>query len=227
MIEGMDLEWYGQSAFRLTDGERTVFIDPFGDMSRLTGPRGMRWDYPPISGVSADLLLVTHEHLDHNGVEAIDGDPVVLRGAGTHESPVGTVVGIASEHDDVAGTQRGPNTLFVLELGGMRVAHLGDLGQAALREAQAAALGTVDVLMVPVGAGPTIGAEEAMAIVVATQARIVVPMHYRTERIDWLEPLEGFAARFSRVERADRPTVDLASVAVDGGGPVLVVPAAP
>src|SRR5690349_4661554 len=112
----MELQWYGQSAFRLSDGGRTVFIDPFGDMSGLAAGRGLTWDYPPISGVSADLLLVTHEHRDHNGVEAIAGDPVILRGAGTHESPVGTVVGIASEHDDAAGTQRGPNTLFVLEL---------------------------------------------------------------------------------------------------------------
>src|SRR3954470_7267585 len=72
----MQLEWYGQSAFRLTDGQKTVFIDPFDDMSPIAG-RGLQWDYPPIAGVSADLLLVTHEHLDHNGVGAIGGDPVV------------------------------------------------------------------------------------------------------------------------------------------------------
>ena len=89
----MRLEWYGQSAFRLTDGETTVFIDPFDDLSPLS-TRGMRWDYPAIAGVRADLLLVTHEHLDHNGIGAIGGDPVVLRStAGTHESPVGHVLG--------------------------------------------------------------------------------------------------------------------------------------
>jgi len=220
----MELQWYGQSAFRLSDGGRTVFIDPFGDMSGLAG-RGLTWDYPPISGVSADLLLVTHEHRDHNGVEAIEGDPLLVRGAGTHDTPVGTVVGIASEHDDAAGTQRGPNTLFVLELGGMRIAHLGDLGQAALRDAQAVALGALDLLMVPVGGGPTIGTDEAMAIVEATGARLVVPMHYRTERIGFLEPLDGTLARFERVHRSETPTVDLG--AVDGDGPVLVVPAAP
>src|SRR3954470_8094707 len=184
----MDLEWYGQSAFRLSDGERTVFIDPFDDMSAMAD-RGMQWDYPAIEGVTADLLLVTHEHLDHNGVGAIGGDPVVLRGAGTHESPVGEIVGIASEHDEVAGTQRGPNTLFVFSFGGMRVAHLGDLGQSALRPAQLEALGRVDLLMVPVGGGPTIGAEQAMAIVDAVGARLVVPMHYRTGRTDFLEPV--------------------------------------
>jgi len=109
----------------------------------------------------------------------------------------------------------------------MRIAHLGDLGQAALRDGQLAALGTVDVLMVPVGAGPTIGPGEAMAIVEATQARLVVPMHYRTERIGFLEPLDGTLERFGRVHRADTPTVDLDALAGDAEGPLLVVPAAP
>src|SRR3954454_12560645 len=226
IIGGMDLEWYGQSAFRLSEGERTVFIDPFDDMSPIAD-RGMQWDYPAIEGVTADLLLVTHEHFDHNGVGAIGGDPVVLRRAGTHESPVGEVVGIASEHDDVAGTQRGPNTLFVFSLGGMRVAHLGDLGQRELRREQLAALGHVDLLLVPVGAGPTIGPDEAMAIVEATQARLVVPMHYRTERIGFLEPLDATLERFARVHRADTPTVDLGSLDESADGPTLVAPAAP
>src|SRR5205807_7971567 len=62
----MRLEWFGQSAFRLDDGETTIIIDPFDDLSPLTQGRGMRWDYPPIAGVEADLVLVTHEHLDHN-----------------------------------------------------------------------------------------------------------------------------------------------------------------
>ena len=222
----MQLEWYGQSAFRLTDDGATVFIDPFDDLSAMSD-RGMRWDYPPIEGVSADLLLVTHEHLDHNGVGAIGGDPVVLRAlAGTHESPVGEVVGIASEHDDVAGTQRGPNTLFVFSFGGMRVAHLGDLGQAALRDAQLAALGQVDLLLVPVGDGPTIGAAEAMAIVEHVQAKVVVPAHYRTERIDFLEPVDAFAGRFATVHRADAPAVDLDALP-GGEGPVLVLPVVP
>ena len=83
----MQVEWYGQSAFRLSAAEQTVFIDPFGDMSPMT-PRGIQFDYPPIEGVEADLLLVTHEHVDHNAVEAIGGDPTVLRStAGTLDSP--------------------------------------------------------------------------------------------------------------------------------------------
>jgi L-ascorbate metabolism protein UlaG (beta-lactamase superfamily) len=221
----MRIRWFGQSAFLLS-AERRVLIDPFGDVSGLAS-RGLRFDYPVIEPVAVDLVLVTHEHADHNGVGAVDGDPVIRRGAGTHESPVGTVVGIASEHDDAAGTQRGPNTLYVLDFGGMRIAHLGDLGQAALRDAQLVALGTVDLLMVPVGAGPTIGPDEAMAIVEAVGARLVVPMHYRTERIGFLEPLDATLARFERVHRADSTTVDLDALDLRSDGPTLVVPAVP
>ena len=106
-----------------------MFIDPFGDPVADGGP----WNEVRLSrpmGVDADLLLVTHEHVDHNGVETIDGDPAILRStAGRLESPIGEVVAIASEHDEAAGTERGPNTIFVFALDGVRVAHFGDFGQ--------------------------------------------------------------------------------------------------
>ena len=109
----MRIRWYGQSAFLISGAETSVFIDPFGDMNAWVGSRGLQFDYPPIAGVTADLLLVTHEHRDHNAVEAIDGSPVVLRStAGTHDSPIGTVIAIASEHDALGGTQRGANTIL-------------------------------------------------------------------------------------------------------------------
>jgi L-ascorbate metabolism protein UlaG (beta-lactamase superfamily) len=147
----MRIQWYGQSAFALSGADGSVFIDPFGDMSPVAD-RGIQFEYPPIEGAQADLVLVTHEHLDHNGVGAIDGDPAVLRAtAGRHESPIGKVTGVASEHDAAAGTERGPNTIFVLELDGVRVAHFGDFGQRSLRAEQEEAIGKVDLLIVPVG----------------------------------------------------------------------------
>ena len=171
-------------------------IDPFGDMSAMAASRGMQFDYPLIEGVEADLLLVTHEHIDHNGVEAIGGEPAILRStAGRLESPIGEVVAIASEHDAAAGTERGPNTIFVFELDGIRVCHFGDFGQRALRDEQAAAIGQVDLLIVPVGGGPTIGAEQAAAIVARLSPRWVVPMHYRTPRIGFLETADAFLER--------------------------------
>ncbi len=171
----------GSRRFILSAADATVAIDPFADMSAMAASRGMQFDYPPIEGVEADLLLVTHEHIDHNGVEAIGGEPTILRStAGRLESPLGEITAIASEHDERAGTERGPNTIFVFELDGLRVAHFGDFGQSALREEQTEAIGAVDLLILPVGAGPTIGAEQAAEIVERLSPRWVVPMHYRT-----------------------------------------------
>jgi len=222
----MRVEWYGQSAFHLSDGDTSVAIDPFGDLSALAG-RGMQFDYPPIEGVQAQLLLVTHEHADHNGVEAIGGDPAILRStAGTLESPIGEVVAIASEHDEQAGTARGPNTIFVFELGGVRVAHLGDFGQSELREEQAAAIGRVDLLIIPVGGGPTIGAAQAAEIVERLSPRWVVPMHYRTPRIGFLETADDFLERAEHVERLRGSSFETAELPVRDA-PLVVVPAAP
>lgn len=225
------VEWYGQSAFRL-DGQtepgeqRTVFIDPFGDLSALSG-RGIQFDYPAIVGVEAELLLVTHEHADHNGIEAIGGNPAILRSmAGRLESPLGEVVAVASEHDEQAGTERGPNTIFVFELAGVRVCHFGDFGQSALRPEQAKAIGAVDLLIVPVGGGPTIGAEGAAAIIERLRPRWVVPMHYRTPRIGFLETAEAFLERSPNVHRLGDPAFETGELpAVEG--PLVVVPAAP
>ena len=223
----MQVEWYGQSAFRLSAADQTVVIDPFGDMSAMAASRGMQFDYPLIDGVDAHLLLVTHEHIDQNGVESIGGDPTILRStAGKLESPIGEITAIASEHDEQAGTERGPNTIFVFELDGVRVAHFGDFGQRELRDEQAAAIGRVDLLIVPVGGGPTAGAEQAAAIVERLSPRWVVPMHYRTPRIGFLETEEAFVELMKHVQRLPGSTFDTAELPVEEG-PVVVVPAAP
>lgn len=222
----MRVEWHGQSAFSLTGKEGKVTIDPFAEMSGLAA-RGMRFDYPPIAADGVDLLLVTHEHRDHNGVGAIGGRPATLRStAGRLESPLGEVVAIASEHDDVAGTRRGPNTIFAFELDGLRVVHFGDFGQAALRPEQAAAIGAVDLLLIPVGGGPTIGGEQAAEIVAELAPRWVVPMHYRTPRIDFLKTEQTFLELMPRALRLPEPHFDTAALP-DADGPLAIVPAAP
>jgi L-ascorbate metabolism protein UlaG (beta-lactamase superfamily) len=223
----MQIQWYGQSAFGLSGDAKSVFIDPFADMSPLAAGRGLQFDYPAIAGVESDLLLVTHEHLDHNGVDAISGEPVTLRStAGTHDSPIGQVTGIASEHDQVAGTERGPNTIFVFELDGIRIAHFGDFGQAALRPEQKAAIGTVDLAFVPVGGSATIDADEAKALVDELAPRWVVPMHYRTHRTNFLEPADAFVKMFGDVHNITESSFDTGELPA-GEQPTVVVPAAP
>jgi L-ascorbate metabolism protein UlaG (beta-lactamase superfamily) len=193
---------------------------------RSVASRGITWDYPPIEGVDADLVLVTHEHLDHNAVDVIGGSPTVLRStAGRLESPIGEVVAVASEHDAAAGTERGPNTIFVFDFDGARVAHFGDFGQSALRPEQAQAIGQVDVLFIPVGGGATIGAAQAAEIAARLGARLIVPMHFRTERINFLEPVDEFVQLMPDAHRAAEARFE--TLELPDGGPLVVVPAAP
>jgi L-ascorbate metabolism protein UlaG (beta-lactamase superfamily) len=223
----MRIQWYGQSAF-LINGERTVFIDPFGAMEGLA-ERGMRFDYPPIKDVRAELLLVTHEHRDHNGVDAIDGSPEIIRSTpGIFESPVGEVVAIASDHDDAAGTKRGPNTIFCFSLDGLRLCHFGDFGQPALRPEQQGAIGDVDVLFLPVGDFATIGGEAAAAVVRTLRPRLVLPMHYLTEALNFLEPPDAFLDVLgARVERLDETALEVERFLGTRDEPRIVLLAAP
>jgi len=222
----MRVEWHGQSAFTLEAEGATVFVDPFAEMSAAR-ERGIEWNYPPITAPAADLLLVTHEHADHNAVELVPGEPLTLRAtAGSFETPIGTVVGVASEHDAAAGTERGPNTVFVFELGGLRVAHFGDFGQAALRPEQRAAIGALDLMIVPVGGGPTIGGTAAAELALSLGAAWAVPCHYRTPRIGFLDDEAEFAAAFARVVRCERPEFETDDLE-RGETPVAVIPAAP
>jgi len=227
----MRVRWYGHASFHVVSPSegRSVFLDPFGVPTAQMAARGHRFGYPPIQGVAADVVLVTHEHFDHNAVGAVDGTPQVIRAAGgTFDTPVGRVTSVVGDHDTVAGTQRGMNAIVAFTLDGLRVCHFGDYGQSSLRAEQQAAIGQVDILMVPVGGGPTIDAEGAAEVVRRLRPRWVVPMHYRTEALSFLEPADAFVARFTHVVRCQEATFESADLPppVDGD-PVVVVPAVP
>lgn len=205
----MKIRWYGQSAFLLEGRTHSVFIDPFYDTSHMAA-RGIRFAYPEIRDVHADLLLITHEHGDHNGHEAIAAPGRVIRSvSGTFDTPFGQVVGVNSDHDAAGGSLRGPNTIYVFELDGLRVAHMGDFGQSALRPEQRAAIGQVDVLMLPVGGGPTIGPEQAREIATLLAPRWIIPMHYRTELLGMLDLPDAFFAMYPGAHRIGGSEIDL------------------
>ena len=223
----MRVRWYGQSAFGLDGGAGSIFIDPFGDMAGARA-RGMTWNYPAITDAVADLLLVTHEHGDHNAVDAVsDVKQTVRSSAGTFDTPIGKVVGIASEHDPVAGTQRGANVIYVFEAAGIRVCHMGDFGQSELRAEQRQAIGAVDLLFVPVGGMATIDGRAAAALVEELEPSWVVPMHYRTPAISFLETLDGFlGAVKGEVVTLESSVFDTDNLKPEGGR-IVAVPSPP
>lgn len=174
----MIIQYYGHSCFKLTtkpegrgQNDVNIFLDPFDKSIGLRPPQG-----------SADLVLVSHNHADHNNVAAIKGEPNVIDIPGEYSVKGVNIVGLPSSHDDKSGVERGANTIYILESEDLRVCHLGDLG-ADLTEKQYEAISGVDILMIPVGGNYTIDGEKAAKIVQKIEPRVVIPMHFKTKGV--------------------------------------------
>lgn len=207
------LKWLGHSCFLVSGKKATLVIDPFETAG------GLR--YPPIA-VEADVLLVSHEHSDHNNVGAVRGSPRVIRGEGNWKDPV-PIVGVATSH----GPQRGKNTVFRFEVDDISLCHLGDLGEVPAKE-KMSGLRPVDVLMVPVGGTFTIDAAAAHQVVRLIEPRIVIPMHYKTKYVDLpLSTVDAFTGgkRNVRYERSNTIDVQKSSLPEETLIVVLAPPA--
>lgn len=205
----MTITWYGQSCFKIETREAILAIDPFSKDIGLAPPR-----------FHADLVLVSHQHHDHNNVAAItlrsakesgvNSDPeelTVIAGPGEYEVKGLAISGIPTFHDSRQGAERGPNTVFRIETEGIAIAHMGDFGESSIREETLGALGNIDVLMVPVGGTYTIDAEAAAKAVKKIEPRIVIPMHYALAGLKIkLAPAENFLKEYgaSGLERLNK-----------------------
>lgn len=166
----MEIVYLGHASFRLKGKNAVVVTDPFDpDMVGLKFPK-----------VTADIVTVSHEHKDHSAVENVKDFRMIIDSPGEYEVKGVSIIGFSSFHDDSKGQLRGKNTVFVIEMDNLRIAHLGDLGRK-LTGSEKDVLGGVDILMIPVGGVYTIGPEEAAETVREVEPYIVLPMHYRTE----------------------------------------------
>lgn len=144
----------------------------------MTDPVGKNTGYA-MTRQTADIVTMSHDHPGHTNLNSIKPEFKVIQGPGEYEMNEVFVTGIRTYHDSKKGAERGYNTAYVIELEGMRFAHLGDLGHT-LTEAQAEEFNNVDVLMVPVGGGTTITAELAADLVSRLGPKAVIPMQYQT-----------------------------------------------
>jgi len=166
----LQIRWHGHSCFEITN-----------DTTIVTDPHDGRSIGIPAPSVTGDIILVSHNHYDHNSVKTVEkeGSKVITD---ERKRTIGTVQinGVTAFHDTDHGSKRGKMVLFKFVSDGVTFCHLGDLGHE-LDEKTIQQIGPVDILFVPVGGTYTIDAEQAWRIIHAIKPKIAVPMHYRIE----------------------------------------------
>ncbi len=169
----MKIKWLGHASFLISsDAGVKIITDPYTTTERIR--------YGEIKE-SADIVTVSHEHGDHNNVAAVRSNPKVVKEATPVEIKGIKFSGIPTYHDNAGGSQKGNNIIFCFEVDGIRVCHLGDLGHR-LGDKQVAELGKVDILLIPVGGGPTIDPNVATEVCGKLAPKVVIPMHYKTDK---------------------------------------------
>lgn len=200
----MRLTYFGHSAFLVEGADETrVIIDPY-----LSGSFDGALRYAPIDE-PADVCVASHEHDDHGATSTIPGKPIVCVHPVEQTVRGVHITGVNVAHDEAGGAKRGKNTIIILDDGQVRLVHLGDLGHT-LDRSTVEAIGKVDVLLVPVGGFFTIDHKEAAQVVDSLAPRIVVPMHYKTEKTDFpIAAVEPFLATQKNVTREQGSTIEV------------------
>jgi L-ascorbate metabolism protein UlaG (beta-lactamase superfamily) len=194
------ITWYGQSCFKIQSGETILVTDPFDKSIGLTPPRGQ-----------ANIVTISHQHYDHNNLEALaSSNPFVIDGPGEYEVKGVNITGFLTYHDQKEGKERGVNTTYLIEIEGIKICHLGDIGQDKLDNAQLELIDGVDILMIPVGGVYTVNGEEAADLINQIEPKIVIPMHYKIQGLAIkLEGLEEFLNEMgvTKKESVDKLTI--------------------
>jgi len=182
----MEIIWHGHSFFEIKAKENKnqvrIAIDPFSEEIGLKPPK-----------IEADILLISHQHYDHNNRSIIVGDYFLIEDPGEYEIKGVFVKAIKSFHDESEGKERGENLIFLIEAEDLKVCHMGDFGQKELTEKQMEEIGEVDILMIPVGGVYTIGPKEALKILEQLEPKITIPMHYALLKLKIkLDPVDKF-----------------------------------
>jgi len=215
----VEVIWHGHACFELRGKEAIVVFDPFEGLG-IPEPKA-----------NADLVLCSHSHKDHNNSSPVlkEGGIVLEGFLGSREIQGISVDSVASFHDADEGKQRGKNSIYVIQVDEVRFCHLGDLGHE-LTSSQINEIGEIDVLLTPVGGGPTIGPDLASSIAKRLNPRIIVPMHYNAEisgQSEWmssrLHKVDDFLARYEgNLERTDSRCFHITKETLPKGRKIIV-----
>lgn len=183
----MFIKWHGHACFEIRDGTR-IIIDPHDGRSiGLKTPRA-----------TADIVLVTHDHFDHNAVRVINGNFQVISSSGEYNFGPAKIKGIGAYHDEVLGAKRGRVTMYKILLEGISLLHMGDIGHILTKE-QVKEIGSVDIIFIPVGGVYTVDAKKAYENTKILNPKIVIPMHYKVPGLTLgLEKVDNFLSFFPK-----------------------------
>jgi len=165
----MEISYIGHSCFKIKGKDTTIVIDPYDPKIGYKLPK-----------LECDILLCTHNHFDHHNISGVSGYRLLINDPGEYEASGVFVYGIPVFHDDEEGKERGQNTIYLVEIDGINILHLGDLGHELSKDTLEK-ISDVDVLMIPVGGKYTIDAETAVEVISELEPGYVLPMHYKTE----------------------------------------------
>ncbi|HET8521805.1 MAG TPA: MBL fold metallo-hydrolase [Thermomicrobiales bacterium] len=163
-----EFKWFGHNCFRIKAREATIITDPVGRGTGYTLPKQ-----------TADIVTLSGEDPALTNVDAIKPDYQMVVGPGEYEMHEVFITGVRTHRDQAQGKERGHNTVYLIEVEGIIICHLGDLGHM-LSEEQADALSNADVLLIPVGGGNVLNAAQAAEVVGQLEPKVVIPMHYAT-----------------------------------------------
>jgi L-ascorbate metabolism protein UlaG (beta-lactamase superfamily) len=199
----MEITWLGHSCFLIKGKDKTIITDPcHPDLGY------------PLGDPEAHIVTLSHFHRGHSYVEGVANDPKQIRSPGEYEIGGTFITGIASFHDDKKGEVRGKNTIYVIEMEGMTLCHLGDLGHP-LDSHLIEEIGDVSILFLPVGEVSTIPIDTATEIIRQLEPPIVIPMHYKTKAFTGnLGPLDKFldTMRIRELEAKSKLSITLSSL---------------
>ncbi len=200
----MKIKFLGHAAFLITTADGTKIVtDPYEP-----GGFGGAIGYGPLRE-PADIVVISHDHSDHNYASMVPGNPIVLKGLGEETRKGVRFRSLATYHDSSHGAERGRNIVRVIQADDITLCHLGDLGEEVSAE-EATCLGPIDVLMAPVGGGFTVDGKGATAIVNRLRPRIAIPMHFKTGKVGFdLATVDEFLSGKQRVRRVDGSEIEI------------------
>lgn len=184
-----EITWHGHACFAIQGRDVTVLTDPV--------PSTSGYD---IGNPAVDIVTVSHGHKGHSALENVQDGFRLINGPGEYEIQEVFINGIQTFHDAERGARHGKNTVYVIEIEELVICHLGDIGHV-LTDQQVELISSVDVLLVPVGGGPTISPAQAAEVIGQIDPGIVIPMQYQTDKGDFeREPVDGFIREMASAE---------------------------